>query len=172
MMRGRMVLGLLLASTVSAAMWVSGRGGDTADVVESVAETEHAPRLDAARKSGAEERLVVLLDMPARVPMTAAERNPFDTKSWYAAPPPPPPQPSLPPPKPTAPALPFSYVGKMEEGGGRWVVYLAKGEQSFVVGPGETFDNAYRLEGMEGGNLVIQSLPLSSKQLLPIGAPP
>jgi hypothetical protein len=101
--------------------------------------------------------------------MSVSDSNPFGVKSWYV-PPPQPKQPVIaaPPPKPAAPALPFTYVGKFEDEG-RWVVYLMKGEQLYVLKQGETFDNVYRFDGIKNGNLVIQYLPMSIKQLLRIG---
>lgn len=104
-----------------------------------------------------------------------SEPNPFSVKSWYAPPPPPPLPtaavlPPLPPPIPTAPPLPFSYVGKFQQQVGKWVIYLAKGDQTYAVSPGDAFDNVYRFEGIENDKLVIQYLPLSTKQFLLIGA--
>lgn len=71
---------------------------------------------------------------------------------------------------PVAPPLPFAYAGKMEQSPGHWILYLSRDNESFAVSPGDTFDNVYRLRGIENGNLVIEYLPLSTKQLLPIGA--
>jgi hypothetical protein len=107
------------------------------------------------------------MDKLQRPQMEVGDLNPFGAKSWYVPPPPPPPEPL---PKPTAPPLPFTYVGKLQEDDGHWVIYLVKGDQSYAVSKGETFDSVYRLEGIENGNLVIQYLPLSIKQILAIGS--
>ena len=156
-------LGLALVVTVCAVVAVSEMPENDAAVVAPAAR-KAAPGKDIGKKQ--ETGKTVLLDKLSRTAMTVGDLNPFNAKSWYVPPPPPPPPP---PPKPTAPPLPFTYIGKLEEDGGRWTVYLAKGEQSYVLKKGETFDSVYRLEGLENGNLVIQYIPLSIKQFLPIG---
>jgi hypothetical protein len=156
-------LGLVLTGALCAAIAVSDMpDGDTA-IVGAVVRSDGAGNKTLKKQEAGNS---VLLDKLSRGAMTAGDLNPFNAKSWYVPPPPPPPGP---PPKPTAPPLPFTYIGKLEEEGGRWTVYLAKGEQSYVVKKGETFDNVYKLEGLENGNLVIQYIPLSIKQFLPIG---
>jgi hypothetical protein len=162
--RRLLVFGSALVLTISAAAWVSETPEDVA-VVAPVARKTSGPK-EAAGKSLPGSAAGLLLDKLARTPTMVGDLNPFNAKSWYVPPPPPP---LALPPKPTAPPLPFTYMGKLEDEGGRWIIYLAKGEQSYVVKKGETFDSVYRLDGMENGNLVIQYLPLSTKQLLPIG---
>lgn len=49
------------------------------------------------------------------------------------------------------------------------LVYLARGNESFAVKPGEKFAGVYQFEGIEKGNVVILYLPLSVKQRLSIG---
>lgn len=166
--RRRLALFGLLAASLAAAVWVSDAPGGTDDVVAATADRATAPRNNASGlEQKKEEQLALLVDNLQRAPMAVGDLNPFGARSWYVAPPPPPP---APPPKPTAPPLPFAYVGKLKEDGGRWVIYLAKGEQSFAVSKGDTFDNDYRLEGIEDGTLIIVYLPLSIKQMLPIGS--
>jgi hypothetical protein len=164
--RRLLFLGLLLALTLSAAAWVSEAPEDSSQVVAAVPRKKpviELPDKNSDKSQGLQ--VVALLDKLQRAPMAVSDLNPFGAKSWFV-PPPRPPEP--PPPKPTAPPLPFTYVGKLEEDGGQWIVYLAKGAQSYVVKQGETFDHVYRLDGIENGNLVIQYLPVPTKQLLPI----
>ena len=89
--------------------------------------------------------------------------------------------------QPKAPPLPFQYLGKMVElpkagiqGGitkkgqnasqlGETVVYLGRGDETFEVKPGEQIDKNYQFIGLQGDNLIIQYLPLSERQMLPIG---
>ncbi|MTV40559.1 hypothetical protein [Duganella radicis] len=113
----------------------------------------------------------ISLERMARTYVAANDANPFAMKSWATAAPAvakPVPATTLDS-APVAPPLPYSFAGKLDLDGGVSVMYLVKGEQSFAVSKGEIFDNNYRLEGMQDGNLVIVYLPLNSKQLLPVG---
>jgi hypothetical protein len=113
----------------------------------------------------------IRLDKLARTFVAVDEGNPFGVRSWMpAAPPPVAAAAPAPAPAPTAPPLPFTFAGKLEVAPGKWVVYLAKGEQSYAVSKGDTFDGNYRFEGIEDGKLVFVYLPLTTRQLLPIGA--
>jgi len=168
-----LVFGLALLLTLGVVVWVSGERELAPDkVVVAVSDKAVRPRKDTTSKNKPQdgEQLALPLDRLKRSGAAVGEFNPFGAKSWYVPPPPPPAPPPSKPPPPTAPALPFVYMGKMEEGSGRWIVYLVKGEQFYALVKGETFDGVYRLDGIENGNLVIQYLPLSIKQYLPIGA--
>ena len=74
----------------------------------------------------------------------------------------------LPPPPPTAPALPFTFLGKKLESGA-WEVFLARGDQSFVVRVGTLIENTYRVEAIMPPTLSLTYLPLAEKQTLAIG---
>lgn len=74
---------------------------------------------------------------------------------------------SLPPP-PTAPILPFTFLGKKYEGNA-WEVFLARGEESFVVREGSIIENIYRIENIIPPNLNLTYLPLGQRQSLIIG---
>ena len=89
------------------------------------------------------------------------------------APPPPPPPPVLapvvaapPPPKP--PAIPFVYMGKLEEGE-RTVYFLVKGEKLYMVKAGDDIDEAYTLEGVAEQQLRLLYKPLRIAQTLTVG---
>lgn len=77
----------------------------------------------------------------------------------------------LPPPPPTAPALPFTFLGKKLESGA-WEVFLARGDQSFVVRAGTLIENTYRVEAITPPTLSLTYLPLAEKQTLAIGDSP
>lgn len=79
-----------------------------------------------------------------------------------AAPPPPPP----PPPKP--PAVPFAYIGKLEEGE-RTVYFLVKGDKLYMVKAGEDIDEAYSFDGETGTQLRLTYKPLRVAQTLTVG---
>ncbi len=72
---------------------------------------------------------------------------------------------------PTAPPLPFQYFGRTEVVGepGQVLIHLQRGEQVFSVRVGEQIDEQYRLERMDEAALVIDYLPLATKQTLSIG---
>ena len=91
----------------------------------------------------------------------------FGSQSWVP-PPPPPAKPSAPPP-PTAPAMPFTFIGKKLEDA-VWEVYLTKGEQTFIVRDKNVIDATYRVESIKPPTLTLMYLPLNQMQTLPIGA--
>lgn len=162
--RRSLVLASGLAASVYAAFWVSDIQSEEIEAVMP------AVRVSEVQKSKTTQLSPSLLALDVgkleRTSSEVGDFNPFNAKSWYVPPPPPPP---APPPKPTAPPLPFKYIGKLEEAGGTWTIYLSKGEQSFAVRKGDTFDAVYRIDDWENGNLVIVYLPLSIKQYLPVG---
>lgn len=157
-----------LAGSLAATFLVRGEE-DAAEAVAVPAQTsERAAASQPQERTPSPASALALERLGHRAP-SEAEGDPFRSKSWYEPPPPPPPEP---PPKPTAPPLPFQYVGKFEDaGGGKVVIYLAKGSESFAVSPGDKFDGVYRFEAIERGRMVLVYLPLSIKQHLPIGAP-
>lgn len=156
-----LILGLLVSA--GAALWVRGSDDDGTAVVTAISREGATPAAAAAPTDF--QRLP--LERLNQRPPTPSDIDPFRARSWYVPPPAPPPPP---PPKPTAPPLPFQYMGKSEDaGGGNMMVFLAKGNESFTVKPGDKFDGVYQLEGIEKGSLVILYLPLSVKQRLSIG---
>jgi hypothetical protein len=158
---GSLLLGLTLSGTLAA----------TAQIGLQESTAEPVPVADAVPEQVLPSASTQLPVPGDRVQFDALEQNPFDAKTWYVPPPPPPSvaaiQPEEPP-KPTAPPLPFSYVGRMEEGSGRVVVYLAQGGRALTVGAGDNIDGQYRLEGIEDAAIRFTYLPLGIKQTLPI----
>mgnify|MGYP001613250250 CR=1 FL=1 len=94
---------------------------------------------------------VVSVPLPPAIPVTPPV---------VAAPPPPP------PPKP--PAVPFAYIGKLEEGE-RTVYFLVKGDKLFMVKAGEDIDEAYSFDGEAGNQLRLTYKPLRIAQTLTVG---
>lgn len=72
------------------------------------------------------------------------------------------------PPPPMAPPLPFVYLGKKLEAG-VWEVYLARGEQNFVVRAGSVIETVYRVDAIALPNINFTYLPLGQSQSLAIG---
>ena len=73
-----------------------------------------------------------------------------------------------PPPPPMAPPIPFIFLGKKLEGG-VWEVFLARGEESFVVREGTVISNTYRIDTISPPNLGMTFMPLSQSQSIAIG---
>lgn len=89
----------------------------------------------------------------------------FASKSWT---PPPVLSKLAPPPPPTAPPLPFTYLGK-QTADGQMEVYLARGEEVFVVRDQTVIQNTYRVESIKPPTLSLVYLPLNETQQLSIG---
>ena len=97
-----------------------------------------------------------------------AVRDLFANRSWTPPPPPVKLAPPSPPPAPVAPPLAFTFIGKKLEAGA-WEVFLARGEQSFVVREGSVIDSTYRIDKISPPNLSLTYLPLGQTQSLSIG---
>jgi hypothetical protein len=95
-----------------------------------------------------------------------AARDLFGAHSWN--PPAPPPPPPLPTPPPTAPPVPYTFLGKKQEGDA-WEVFLAKGEQTFVARMGSVMEGEWRIDGIAPPTLTLTYLPLGLPQTLSIG---
>ena len=93
----------------------------------------------------------------------------FGRRDW--TPPPPPPAPAEkppPPPPPQAPALPFTYIGKAASQGS-WEVYLARGDQTYIVRDKMVIDGTYRVDAIAPPVLKLTYLPLNQVQQINIG---
>lgn len=96
----------------------------------------------------------------------------FATHSWYVAPPPPPPPPPAAAPalaKPTAPPLPYQFMGSYTPDGAAPVVFLTRGDVVFDVHMGDTLENTYSVDKLEGGQLYLTYKPLNIQQQLNAG---
>ncbi|MBW8829984.1 MAG: hypothetical protein JF606_11215 [Burkholderiales bacterium] len=72
-------------------------------------------------------------------------------------------------PRPSAPALPFTVLGKKLERG-IWEVYLAKGDQTYVATQGVVVADAYRVNVIGPTQMTLIYLPLNEQQILQTGA--
>ena len=164
--------GLLLTLV---ATWYAAGVDDTGDDDLLAAPQRTAP---AARVS-----LPQLPGLPAVASTTpAAPREPeaqrmtreggdlFATLSWK--PPPPPPAAVAPAPPPRAPALPYRYLGRMEEDG-RVIAFLAEGTQlqPRVVRQGDLLPN-HRVDEITSQGMRLTYLPLNETQRLLFGSNP
>lgn len=150
-----------LAASLGAAIWVRGEEDATQTVAAVERADSQAPAKGPESSAGEAPRLA-LERLNHRLP-SATEVDPFRIKTWYVAPPPPPPPP---PPQPTAPPLAFKYMGAFEDPtSGQLVTYLARGDESFTLSPGDTFDDGkYQFVSIEKGRITLLYVPLSIKQ--------
>jgi hypothetical protein len=131
--------------------------------------TETKPRLQAMPLRIELERLH---QQGGKVAAEPEVGNVFKAISWYVPPPPPPPPPPpkpVPPPPPTAPPMPFSYLGRYEDGG-KLIIFLVRGDRIYTVAEGEVIENTYRVERLTGSWLELTYLPLNIKQTIGVGA--
>ena len=164
-----------------------GAGGEVFDLFSPSAGSSSRPKGKAGGKrvapapsaKGEEDEVEVIPDepvalapsieqvatAPVAVPVVSVPLPPAIpvTPPVVAAPPPPPPPP---PPKP--PAVPFAYIGRLEEGE-RTVYFLVKGDKLFMVKAGEDIDEAYSFDGEAGNQLRLTYKPLRIAQTLTVG---
>lgn len=105
-------------------------------------------------------------EAPSRLALSRA--NLFPEQTWYVAPPPPPAPPPYVAPPPQAPALPFSYMGRWEDGG-ETTYYLTRGSLPVSVRAGQVLDGVWRLEPVSGAQLNFTYLPLDQRRSLRTG---
>jgi len=165
--RRRTLLFTVLAGALAWSGWLALNGNPEGETVEPV--------------KGADSRMRVA-DRPAVLPaptarktqieiaprMAAASANLFPKQTWYIPLPPPPPPPYVPPPPPQAPALPFAYMGRWQEGPAI-TYYLTRGTVPLSVRAGQVLDGAWRLEPVADKNLNFTYLPLNQTRSLRMG---
>ena len=89
----------------------------------------------------------------------------FSAHSWTPPPPPPAPAPVV---KPTAPAIPFTVLGKKQENG-TWEVFLGRQDRTYIVKTKDVIEGMYRVEAINPPTMMLTSLPLNESQSLSIG---
>jgi hypothetical protein len=172
------LLGGLLAATLAAAAWVGERASSGPELV-TAAETGSRPAPSSAgraQRDGDQPRLN--LEKLQSRDLGGATRDPFAVRKPRqdkpaAVPPPAPPGPVVaapPPPPPSAPALPFTYMGRLVEGEDI-AVFLSQGERNLVVREGDTIDATYRVELIAESAITLTYLPLDQRQTIVIGEP-
>lgn len=127
-------------------------------------EPEHAP--------GAERDPTLLAPSRQQV-VPASGGDAFAPVSWVPPPPKaPPPAPALPEPvaAPTAPPLPFTFVGLLEQGLGiaQPKAFLARGETLLVVSAGDTVETNYSVDAITAQQITLTYLPLKTRQTLAV----
>lgn len=97
----------------------------------------------------------------------------FSAHSWTVAPPPAPAPVRAQPvavaaPAPTAPALPYAFLGKLDDAE-RLRVFLMRDEKIYTVSVGDVIDGTYRVERISASEMVLTYLPLKVTQTLSVG---
>lgn len=166
-------------------LWLLFLGG--AAVVALIPEYFFAPEQEALVVPAATRGASVAAPVAARqvdggggtpgMPLQAASTQGgglFGAHSWTVAPPPAPPAPVWTPPvavaapPPTAPALPFAFIGKLDDAE-RLRVFLMRDEKIYTVTVGDVIDGTYRVERIGGSEMVLTYLPLKVTQTLSVG---
>ena len=98
-----------------------------------------------------------------REKFSSAAADLFAPRNWR--PPPPMPEATSVASAPTAPALPYVYTGRMEEGGGT-VLFLSRQQHVLLARQGETLDGLYRVDRITPWGVEFTYLPLKQKQTL------
>ena len=141
--------------------------GRSSVAVVEVAQSQ-ALRTGAAQSAERRSAMDLNVDNLARPRLKPSKSDPFTTFvpkprviPTVAAPPPP-------PPAPVAPALPFTYLGRMVENDNT-VLFLSKQDQSYSVKIAGIVDKNYRVESINDDQVVFTYLPLNIQQTLSFG---
>jgi hypothetical protein len=160
MKRRQLVLGGALALTLAAVWWASGVE------TEEVADAPRAATTTTPRASARRADVRVKLDLAA----LSAVRSDFgDRAPTLFGVPPPPPKPVAArvvsaPPRPRAPALPYTYIGSLQEDGGARMVFLLDGERLVTAQVGDVLDTNYRVAAADADGITLIYLPLKETQ--------
>lgn len=144
-----------------------------ADDLGMPAATGSDPTSRGVRQDTSPAESTVLPDLSQRKQTLAADDDQhvdlFKAHAWYVPPPPPKPtiQPeNLPPPKPVAPPLPYTYMGKLEDGPQGSLIFLVLREKVVQAKLGQTLDRVWKLEREDANALYFTYLPLSMPKTL------
>jgi hypothetical protein len=150
-----------------------------ATAVASLYPTDDAPdsSLVAAntRTSRPAAKAADIVDNPLAA-VLPGDVDPFAPRGWQAPPPPAPiqvapvaPKPIAPPAPVGPPPLPFKFMGRMNDDGEQ-LLYLSRGDQTFIARSGETLEGAYKVLGIDAQGIEFEHLPTGEKQTLTIPA--
>lgn len=165
-------LGLALVVTLGASVWTYLHAHETEPDAKAI---DVSARLKpvAENSSKPEEASDFVRRHSEQTSTEEAVIDLFEAKSWNdpVAAPPLSVQPQ-PIPDPVAPPLPFQYFGKTEVAGepGSILIHLIKDGVVYSVRVGENIDQNYKLEKMGEDSVLINYLPLSTKQTLFTGS--
>lgn len=159
----------------AAALFIFGDNTPDSGVAEAVerapsaASKPAAPTRATSTTASAPEPLILRLQDRAALAGDDDEApvaGVFGTQDWNPPPAEPPPPP--PPPPPSAPALPFTYLGKAVSDGAV-EVYLARSGTTYIVRDNMVIDGIYRVDDISPPTLKLTYLPLNQVQQINIG---
>jgi hypothetical protein len=161
----RWLLAVALAATVAAAGWV---GGNQEASRVAVVDVDGGKRSEAAepRQQAAASAAEGDIDLE-RLRQRQVSRE--IGQMFPALQPELPAQAARKPEPPRAPPLPFTFFGRMVENG-TTVVFLNRQDDVFTAKAGDTIGGTYRVEEINGAEVVLTYLPLKQRQTLPIGS--
>jgi hypothetical protein len=96
----------------------------------------------------------------------SSSADPFAPKSFA---PPPPKRADAAPARPTAPPLPFTYLGKVIDGG-KTVVFVARADENYTLEAGQTVAGNYHVDKITDTTVTFTYLPMKTRQTLQIPA--
>ncbi len=164
----RMFLGLALVATL-VAVYFAPRA-DQSSVVTPAKPSANAVREKSGSRRAGEHAVAAAMNLQIR-PRSPDQDwgNVFVSQTW--APPPEAVKPvkeAIAPPLPEAPALPFQFLGRLVEDG-KTAYFLQFNDRNLVMRPGDSVDQTYTLDSIDGGTLTFTYLPLNKKQTLVVG---
>lgn len=120
------------------------------------------------KRPASDEELLALVPRirlvgPAPSSAEGPSRPLFTSRAWN-----PPPVAATPPAAPSAPAMPYTFLGKKHESGA-WEIYLGRGEQSFIAREGQVLEGAWRVDAIAPPSMTLTYLPLNQAQTLAVG---
>jgi hypothetical protein len=68
-----------------------------------------------------------------------------------------------------APPLPYGFLGTYDDANGAKIIYLTMGGRIYPTKVGDVLGGNLRVEGIKGGYLTFNYLPLNVIQTLPVG---
>lgn len=165
---------LALACALALAAWLA-LFGDKSPATEVVEPARPTPVM-AARRPATRPQAPAIMRLQPRETLIgddadafgAGPGDGFGAHNWTPPPPPPPPAPVAPPAPPQAPPLPFTVIGKsLQEG--RWEVFLARGEQTWLVHEKDVIDGSWRVDAIKPPLMILTYVPLEQVRQLNIG---
>lgn len=135
------------------------------DVVGAVTKgirTHGAP--DAAEQQPAEMHFDLAV-IKRHIPKDVRTIGLFESKSWHTPPPAPSATAYVPPPQTSAPSLPFTFIGRMVDGG-EVTLFLSRNDRQYTVKEKDVLDDSYRVDKIGEGEAVLTHLPTNTQQTL------
>lgn len=163
--KGVLLVVLLFGLGTALAMAVSGQNdNDPSEVVGAVEKHAGQPVAGAQADQPQSEIHFDLAAIKRSMPDDNQAGGLFQSKSWYA-PPLPPVAAATAAAVQTVPTLPFTYIGKMQDGNDV-VLFLSGNGKNYTVKAGDVLDNSYRVDKIGDNEAVFTYLLMNTPQTL------